>query len=190
MIVWLVGFEVGVVILCLVELVVWMFVMCVIWVEMFKIVVLICYIEDLYVCYGCLYILRVGILFLFCYIEGVYGERFWGIVLDVGIGVKLFQWIQILLIECWMVVMVVCSLVDKICVVLGSVMCLQDCLFVGNWVDDSFFVGEMFDIILVDYLVGVIEGFVLYWQDCVFEWLCLYFVDYGCFYLVGLEFYV
>lgn len=133
--------------------------MCVTWAEMPKIAALIRHIEDLHARHGRSYILRAGISSLFRYIEGVHGERPWGTVLDAGTGVKSLQWIQTLPTERWTAVTAARSLADKTRAALGSAMRPQDRLLVGNWVDDSLLAGETFDTILVDYLVGAIEGF-------------------------------
>lgn len=164
--------------------------MCVTWAEMPKIAALIRHIEDLHARHGRSYILRAGISSLFRYIEGVHGERPWGTVLDAGTGVKSLQWIQTLPTERWTAVTAARSLADKTRAALGSAMLPQDRLLVGNWVDDSLLAGETFDTILVDYLVGAIEGFAPYWQDRVFERLRPHLADHGRLYLVGLEPYV
>lgn len=60
----------------------------------------------------------------------------------------------------------------------------------GNWINDSLLIGETFDTVLVDYLIGAIEGFAPYWQDRVFERLRPLVARNGRLYVVGLEPYV
>ena len=64
----------------------------------------------------------------------------------------------------------------------------NDRLVVGNWVDSELLKGEQFDTVLVDYLIGAIEGFAPYWQDLVFERLRP--LVKGRMYITGLEPYV
>ncbi len=60
-----------------------------------------------------------------------------------------------------------------------------DRLVVGNWTDPSLLAGEVFDTVLVDYVVGALDGFAPYFQDSFFARLrphCR-----GRVYVVGLE---
>ena len=79
---------------------------------------------------------------------------------------------------------------DETRAALGEGIRPQDRLLVGNWIDDSLLVGETFDTVLVDYLVGAIEGFAPYWQDQVFERLRPLVAEHGRLYVTGLEPYV
>lgn len=42
-----------------------------------------------------------------------------------------------------------------------------DEIVVGNWRDEQFLEGRVFDTVLADYLVGAIDGFAPYYQVCV-----------------------
>lgn len=125
---------------------------------------------------------------LFRYIEDLHGERPWGSVLDAGTGVKSLEWISSLPTERWTAVTAAHGMADKIRD--GARLRPQDRLLVGNWVDDSLLTGETFDTVLVDYLVGAIEGFAPYWQERVFERLRPLVADEGRVYIIGLEPYV
>jgi len=45
----------------------------------------------------------------------------------------------------------------------------NDRIVVGNWLDEQLLQGQSFDTVLVDYLIGAIDGFAPYWQDQLFE---------------------
>lgn len=127
---------------------------------------------------------------LFRHIEELHGDRAWGSLLDAGTGVKSLEWILTLPTERWTAVTAAHSMANKTRDSLGSSVRPQDRLLVGNWVDDTLLTGETFDAVLVDYLVGAIEGFAPYWQDRVFERLRPLVADGGRVYIIGLEPYV
>lgn len=127
---------------------------------------------------------------LFRYIEDLHGDLPWGSVLDAGTGVKSLEWIRTLPTERWTAVTAARSMAEKTRDALRSSVRPQDRLLVGNWTDDSLLTGETFDTVLVDYLVGAIEGFAPYWQDRVFERLRPLVADGGRVYVIGLEPYV
>lgn len=127
---------------------------------------------------------------LFRYIEDLHGNRQWGSLLDAGTGVKSLEWILTLPTDRWTAVTAARSMAEKSRDALGSSVRPQDRLLVGNWVDDSLLTGETFDTVLIDYLVGAIEGFAPYWQDRVFERLRPLVADGGRVYIIGLEPYV
>ncbi len=41
---------------------------------------------------------------------------------------------------------------------------IQDQIIVGNWKDPSFLKGQVYDVVLADYLLGSIDGFAPYFQ--------------------------
>lgn len=127
---------------------------------------------------------------LFEYIESLHGDRPWGSLLDAGTGVKSLEWILTLPTESWTAITAAHSMAHKIRTGLGDRMRSSDRLLVGNWVNDSLLTGEVFDTVLVDYLVGAIEGFAPYWQDRVFERLRPLVAENGRLYIIGLEPYV
>lgn len=127
---------------------------------------------------------------LFRFIEELHGQRPWGSVLDAGTGVKSLEWILTLPTERWTAVTASHSMADTIRDALDTRARAQDRVLVGNWIDDSLLTGEKFDALLVDYLVGAVEGFAPYWQDRVFERLRPLVNKDGRLYIIGLEPYV
>lgn len=106
---------------------------------------------------------------LFGYIASLHGDRPWGSMLDAGAGVKSLQWIRTLPTDSWTAITAAPGMADSVRAALGEAIRPQDRLLVGNWIDDDLLAGETFDTVLVDYLVGAIEGFAPYWQDRAFE---------------------
>lgn len=127
---------------------------------------------------------------LFRYIEHIHGQRRWGSMLDAGTGVKSLEWIATLPTERWAAVTASHSMANEIRRTLDSPPRAQDRLLVGNWINDSLLTGEGFDTVLVDYLVGAVEGFAPYWQDRVFDRLRPLVNQGGRLYVIGLEPYV
>lgn len=127
---------------------------------------------------------------LFRYVETLHADRAWGAMLDSGAGVKSLQWIQALSTDRWTAITAAPGMADAVRAALGDGIRSQDRLLVGNWIDDGLLAGETFDTVLVDYLVGAIEGFAPYWQDQVFARLRPLVADNGRLYVIGLEPYV
>lgn len=127
---------------------------------------------------------------LFRFIEDLQRPRRWGSLLDAGTGVKSLEWIVTLPSDRWTAVTASQNMADKIRDVLDTQARPQDRVLVGNWVNDSLLTGEKFDTLLVDYLVGAVEGFAPYWQDRVFERLRPLMNADGRMYIIGLEPYV
>ncbi|MGV0655078.1 class I SAM-dependent methyltransferase [Mycolicibacterium thermoresistibile] len=133
---------------------------------------------------------QVEVSSLFTYLEGLRGEQPWGEVLDAGTGVHSLEWITGLQTTSWTAITADRGMAAAIRRAVGAQMRPQDRLLVGNWVNDSLLTGETFDAILVDYLIGAIEGFAPYWQDRVFERLRPLINADGRLYIIGLEPYV
>jgi hypothetical protein len=127
---------------------------------------------------------------LFRHVETLQGDRPWGAMLDAGAGVKSLQWIQALATDRWTAVTAAPSMAEATRAALGEGIRPQDRLVVGNWIDETLLAGETFDTVLVDYLVGAIEGFAPYWQDHVFDRLRPLVANGGRLYVTGLEPYV
>ncbi|KKB99078.1 hypothetical protein WR43_11440 [Mycolicibacter arupensis] len=127
---------------------------------------------------------------LFRHVETLQGDRPWGAMLDAGAGVKSLQWIQSLATDRWTAVTAAPSMAEATRAALGDGIRPQDRLVVGNWIDETLLAGETFDTVLVDYLVGAIEGFAPYWQDHVFDRLRPLVANGGRLYVTGLEPYV
>lgn len=133
---------------------------------------------------------KTGLSALFAYIEELRGEQPWGEVLDAGTGVHSLDWIRTLPTTSWTAITADHGMADTIRAAVGDQMRPQDRLLVGNWVNDSLLTGEAFDVILLDYLIGAIEGFAPYWQDRVFDRLRPLMSPGGRMYIIGLEPYV
>lgn len=127
---------------------------------------------------------------LFRYIETLHGSHRWGALLDAGTGVNSLNWIAALPTESWTAITASQRMADKIRDTSGVRIRAQDRLLVGNWVSDSLLTGETFDTVLVDYLIGAIDGFAPYWQARLFNRLRPLVKDNGRLYVVGLEPYV
>jgi hypothetical protein len=125
---------------------------------------------------------------LFSGIEALHGDRPWGHLLDAGTGVKSLQWIQSLDTSAWTAVTASKAMRQSILNEVAPEPRSEDRLVVGNWTDPNLLSGEQFDTVLVDYLVGAIEGFSPYWQDRIFPRLLPH--ARGRVYVVGLEPYV
>ncbi len=125
---------------------------------------------------------------LFRYIETLQGDQPWGRFLDAGTGVKSLQWISTLTTDAWTAITAAPGMVRDIRTAGRIDMRRQDRILLGNWADEGLLAGEAFDTVLVDYLVGAIEGFSPYWQDRVFHRLRPHVA--GRLYLIGLEPYV
>ena len=106
---------------------------------------------------------------LFTYVEQLQGDMPWGNLLDAGTGVKSLQWISTLKTDSWAGITASEAMARSSQEQFPGTMRPQDRLIVGNWVDNELLKGEQFDTVLVDYLVGAIDGFAPYWQDLVFE---------------------
>lgn len=112
----------------------------------------------------------------------------WGSVLDAGTGRASMRWLLSLQSERWTAVTGSPRMAEKTREVIGAQMRPQDRLIVGNWMDPDLLVGETYDIVLADYLLGAVEGFAPYWQDRLFSRLRPLVGK--RMYLVGLEPYV
>lgn len=125
---------------------------------------------------------------LFRHIEKLHGARPWGNVLDAGTGLKSLTWLSGLATQRISAVTAAASMAAKLETQLAERLRPQDRLLLGNWTDDALLEGERFDMVLMDYLIGAIDGFVPYWQDRIFGRLRPHVA--GRVYLVGLEPYV
>jgi len=125
---------------------------------------------------------------LFGYIEKLHGSRPWGCFLDAGTGRHSLKWLLTLDTEEWTAITASKRMASQVRETVGSAMRDRDRILVGNWINDSLLFGETFDTVLMDYLVGAIEGFAPYWQGRVFERIRP--VVTGRLYIVGVEPYV
>ncbi|MCC5856351.1 MAG: hypothetical protein JJU10_11835 [Idiomarina sp.] len=125
---------------------------------------------------------------LFKYVEHLHQGRPWGDLLDAGTGVKSLQWISTLETKSWTAITASETMAKSSRENFPGTMRDNDRLVIGNWVDEKMLEGEQFDTVLVDYLIGAIDGFAPYWQDLVFERLKPLVRD--RIYVIGLEPYV
>jgi len=97
------------------------------------------------------------------------GELPWGRVLDAGSGAASLSWILRQETTAWTAVTADTGMYATMQQVSQGQMRADDALVLGNWMDDKLLQGARFDTVLVDYLVGAIEGFAPYWQNYVFS---------------------
>lgn len=125
---------------------------------------------------------------LFEHIETLQGQRPWGRFLDAGTGVHSLQWVASLPTSEWTAVTASDHMADRVRGAVAESLREQDRILVGNWVSDSLLYGETFDTVLMDYLIGAVDGFAPYWQERLFERFRPLLR--GRLYVVGLEPYV
>ncbi len=106
---------------------------------------------------------------LFGYIEQLQGDRPWGRFLDAGTGRHSLNWVSKLDTVDWTAITASQRMASQVRESVGPSVRECDRILVGNWINDSLLYGETFDTVLMDYLVGAIEGFSPYWQTRVFE---------------------
>jgi hypothetical protein len=115
---------------------------------------------------------------LFAEIVRLQGDRPWGSVLDAGTGRHSLSFVESLPTARWTAVT---ARPDAALHAERP----GDRIVVGNWTDPSLLDGESFDTVLVDYVVGALDGFAPYFQDGFFARLrphCR-----GRIYVIGLE---
>lgn len=118
---------------------------------------------------------------LFARLERIHGERPWGRVLDAGTGEHSLKWLL--------------GLAPRhITAVTGSPPRQRklerlarpvDRVVLGDWADPAFLHGEVYDVVVADYLLGALDGFAPYFQEHLFERLRPHVG--GSLYVVGLE---
>jgi hypothetical protein len=115
---------------------------------------------------------------LFAEIVRLQGNTPWGSVLDAGTGRHSLSFVKSLPTTRWTAVTARPDPAlepDRV----------QDRIVVGNWTDTALLADESFDTVLVDYVVGALDGFAPYFQDAFFARLrphCR-----GRVYVIGLE---
>ncbi|MCR9164644.1 MAG: class I SAM-dependent methyltransferase [Nannocystaceae bacterium] len=105
---------------------------------------------------------------LFDTIRRMHGEQPWGRVLDAGTGAHSLRWINGLDTQAWTAVTGDPAREKKLARELGGAVRARDEIVTGNWADEAFLNGEVFDTVLADYLLGALEGFAPYHQDRLF----------------------
>ncbi|CAN0130013.1 unnamed protein product, partial [Scytosiphon promiscuus] len=126
---------------------------------------------------------------LFRSIEGMQksANKPWGKFLDAGTGTHSLKWINTLDTEGFTAVTADPQFADTTRREIGFKVKAPDEIVVGNWRDEKFLEGKVFDTVLADYLVGAIDGFAPYYQDQVFERLRRHVAPGGRIYLVGMQ---
>jgi len=117
---------------------------------------------------------------LFQHIAARQGERPWGAVLDAGSGRHSLGWVRSLPTTRWTAVT---ADPDMAATLTGAR--AGDRVVVGDWTDPSLLAGEVYDVVLADYLLGAIDGFAPYFQERLFERIRPHVG--GRLYVVGLE---
>jgi len=97
-----------------------------------------------------------------------HGALPWGRVLDAGSGMASLAWLLRQQTTAWTAVTADAGMHTRLQQLAQENMRANDQLVLGNWMDDALLQGERYDTVLVDYLVGAIEGFAPYWQNHVF----------------------
>lgn len=106
---------------------------------------------------------------LFEHIETLQDKRPWGRFLDAGTGAHSLQWVTSLPTEEWTAVTASDHMADRVRSAVADRVREQDRVLVGNWINDSLLYGETYDTVLMDYLIGAVDGFAPYWQERLFE---------------------
>jgi len=106
---------------------------------------------------------------LFDTLASLHGARPWGAVLDAGTGSHSLHWIAGLPTARWTAVTGDPSREQAMKAELGPKMRSGDRVVTGNWSDPMFLLGEVYDVVLADYLLGAIDGFAPYFQDQLFQ---------------------
>lgn len=106
---------------------------------------------------------------LFETIRRIQGDAPWGRVLDAGTGKHSLRWINGLETDGWTAVTGDPARERTLVRELGDVVRAKDEVVTGNWGDDAFLRGEVYDTVIADYLLGALDGFAPYHQDRLFK---------------------
>jgi hypothetical protein len=109
----------------------------------------------------------------------------WGRVLDAGTGRHSLGWISGLPTSGWTAVTGGIYRAKALESEFQGKMRSQDRVICGNWIDRTLLLGERFDVVVADYLLGAIDGHSPYFQDQLFTRLRPLVDD--TMYVVGLE---
>jgi len=105
---------------------------------------------------------------LFRRIEELQEDVPWGSFLDAGTGTNSIGWVASLLTDRWTAVSGSEAHAIQVRDAAEPVRRPQDRIVVGNWADPKLLVGECYDTVLADYLLGAVEGFAPYFQSRLF----------------------
>ena len=113
----------------------------------------------------------------------------WGSVLDAGTGEHSLQWLFSNRDKTTRIVAVTGdeAYAEKLIAKFQSKMRPQDRIIAGNWTSQELLKGETFDIVVVDYLIGALDGFSPYYQDQIIPRLIKTLGPHGQLHIVGME---
>lgn len=122
---------------------------------------------------------------LFAYLRTLRGDRPWGSVLDAGTGWSSLDWVCDLPTDRLTAVTACPRRAEDLRRQFAPALRPADRVLVGNWVDEDLLRGEVFTVVLADYLVGAVDRFAPYFQSRLLERLKRHVGE--VLYLVGLE---
>lgn len=122
---------------------------------------------------------------LFSYIAGLRGSQPWGDVLDAGTGWSSLDWLSRLPTRSLTAVTACPRRAGSLAHLFSERLRSEDRIVVGNWIDEELLRGQLFDVVLADYLLGAVDRFAPYFQGRLLERLRRHVG--GTLYLVGLE---
>ncbi|CAM9557708.1 unnamed protein product [Discosporangium mesarthrocarpum] len=111
----------------------------------------------------------------------------WGRFLDAGTGTHSLKWINTLKTDGFTAVTADRKFAETTRREVGFKVQDPNEIVLGNWRDEKFLEGRVFDTVLADYLVGAIDGFAPYFQDQIFERLKRHLAPGGRLYVVGMQ---
>jgi len=106
---------------------------------------------------------------IFDYIKSVQGDIPWGSILDAGTGGHSLDWIINQEPESWTAITGDIRRQKQMEDWFSGKIRKQDKVITGNWRDANLLKGEVFDVVIADYLVGSLDAFSPYFQDKIFE---------------------
>lgn len=109
----------------------------------------------------------------------------WGEILDAGTGWASLNWVLTLPTKAWTAVTVDSRRTSKMLPALQGSIRECDRLLLGDWQEPTLLEGEVFDVVLLDYLIGAIDAFTPYFQEQMFKRIKPHVG--GRLYLIGLE---
>lgn len=122
---------------------------------------------------------------LFDHVSALHAGRSWSSVLDAGTGKHSLRWVRALPTTRWTAVTADPELMRTVTDDSGQDRRPDDRIVLGEWTDETLLEGEVFDVVLADYLLGAVDGFTPYFQPKLFERLARHVGD--RLYVVGLE---
>lgn len=105
---------------------------------------------------------------LFEFLARLQGQEPWGAVLDAGTGDHSLRWICGLPTTRWTAITGDAARATGMRAAFSTQMRDGDRILAGNWTDPMLLAGEVYDVVLADYLLGALDGFAPYFQDRLF----------------------